>query len=119
MTKRWSETQHLAAAWLAARGWPYAEPVGNGRGGTDITGTPDLAVEVKAEDGWRPTGWLRQATGQRGCADVAFVIQRPKGFGPATIASWPVIIRLDEFTELLKAAGYGDASDHRGDRTVD
>src|SRR5215475_9682074 len=50
MTKRWSETQHTAAAFLRGRGWPYAEAVGNGRPGADVTGTPGLSVEVKALD---------------------------------------------------------------------
>lgn len=106
MTKRWSETQHLAAAWLRAHGWPYAEAVGNGRQGCDVTGAPGLSVEVKSlSDDRRPAAMLKQATKRAG---LALVIYRPPGYGPATIAEWPCILRLEDVTELLAAAGYGD-----------
>lgn len=106
MTKRWSETQHLAAAWLREHGWRYAEAVGNGRQGVDVTGVPGLSVEVKSlTDDRRPAAMLKQASSRAG---LALVIYRPPGYGPATIADWPCILRLEDVTELLSAAGYGD-----------
>lgn len=107
MTKRWSESQNLLAQWFRERGWPYAEPTGSGRPGVDLTGMPGLAPEVKARlDAGRLLESMRQA---RTRAGVAFVIQRPRNFGPANIDLWPVTITLGEFTALLQAAGYGDA----------
>ena len=105
MTKYWSEAQHLAAAWFAPRGWPHARAVGSGRQGADVENMAGLAPEVKAETGWRPTLWLRQAESHGG---LPFVIWRPHGFGPASIAKWPVIMTLETATALLRAAGYGD-----------
>lgn len=104
MTKRWSETQHLTARWFADRGWPHAEPVGNGRPGADVTGMPGLAVEVKATAGLKP-GALRQAAGHGG---IPMVVYRPPGSGASNVADWPVTLRLADLTELLQEAGYGD-----------
>src|SRR5207344_2215708 len=95
--RRGSETQTAVAQWFAANGWPYAEPTGAGRTGPDITGIPGLACEVKARRGLDLPRWLRQAaTG----AGLPFVVHRPDGMGPAVIGSWPVTMRLEDFTGL-------------------
>lgn len=104
MTKRWSETQHLTAAWFCEHGWPHAQPVGNGRPGADVTGMPGVGVEVKATAGLKP-GAVRQA-GRHG--GIGLVVYRPPGSGPANVADWPVVIRLEDITRLLRGAGYGD-----------
>jgi hypothetical protein len=108
MTKRWSETQHTAAAYLRDRGWPYAEAVGNGRAGVDVTGTPGLSIEVKSlSDDRRPAAMLKQAAKRAG---LPLVIYRPPNYGPATVAEWPCILRLEDVVKLLAAAGYGDGA---------
>lgn len=99
-------TQRLAAAWFALRGYPHAHAVGAGEKGIDILEMLGLAPEVKATPG-NITGALKQAHANRGNG-VPFVVWRPNGYGPERIASWPVIMRLDDFTDLLEAAGYGD-----------
>lgn len=106
--RRGAVTQQTAADWFAANGWPYAESAGAGRQGSDITGLPGLACEVKARRGFSPLAWIRQAQAGRG---LPFVIHRPDGMGPATVADWPVTLRLGDFTGLLRAAGYGDPQD--------
>ena len=111
MTKYWSETQHLAAAWFATRGWPYARPVGNGRQGADVENMPGLSPEVKTSvDKGDWTGWLRQAR-KEGRLGLPFVVYRPRGFGPAVTGRWVVLCDLEEFTALLRAAGYGESED--------
>lgn len=106
MTKRWSETQHLVAAFLRGHGWAYAEAVGNGRQGADVTGTPGLSVEVKSlRDDRRPAAMLKQAATRAG---LPVVVYRPPGYGPANVADWPVILRFEDAVKLLAAAGYGD-----------
>jgi hypothetical protein len=103
--RRGSQTQTAVAQWFATHGWPYAESAGAGRTGSDVTGIPGLACEVKARRELNLTAWLRQAAAGKG---LPFVVHRPDGSGPATVASWPVTLRLEDFTELLHAAGYGD-----------
>ena len=107
-------TQGLVARWFAARGWPFAESTGSGRSGVDVTGMPGLSAEVKATAG-DVTGALHQAHRNRG-GGLPFVVWRPNGYGPERIEQWPVIMRLDDFTALLTAAGYGDeAATDQGD----
>jgi hypothetical protein len=105
--RRGAATQNLAAQWFTAHGWPWAESTGAGRTGSDITGTPGLACEVKARRGFSPLAWIRQAQSGKG---LPFVVLRCDGQGPAAIADWPVIVRLEDFTALLRQAGYGDPS---------
>jgi hypothetical protein len=105
--QRASDTQTIVARWFAGEGWPFAEPVGAGRPGTDVTGMPGLCVEVKARRQLDLTGWLRQHA-SNGRGGLPFVIHRPDGYGPARIADWPVTMRLDDFTRLLRQAGYGE-----------
>lgn len=104
--RRGSETQTTVARWFTAHGWPYAESAGAGRTGSDITGIPGLACEVKARRAFSPLAWLRQAG--EGGKGLPFVVFRPDGMGPATIGDWPVLLTLRQFTTLLQIAGYGD-----------
>jgi len=111
--ERGRETERLVAAYLRANGWPYAEPVGAGRPGVDITGTPGLAIEVKATRSVQPVHFLAQAAGYRRPGDpqrppLPCAIWRPDGSGPAHLTTWPVMIEFAEYVGLLRAAGYGD-----------
>ena len=99
-------TQAVVAEWFSRHGWPFAESAGAGRQGSDLTGTPDIAVEVKARADFNPLAWVRQAqSGAKG--RLPFVVIRCNGQGE-TPDAYPVIIRLDDFTQLLRDAGYGD-----------
>lgn len=103
--RRGAETQRTVAAYLAVNGWPHATDVGAGRTGSDILGVPGLAVEVKARREYSPLAWLRQAATGLG---LPLCVHRPDGMGPATVADWPVTLRLSDAVSLLRAAGYGD-----------
>ena len=108
--RRGADTQAVVARWFQGNGWQYAESAGAGRQGSDITGMPGLACEVKARRAYSPLAWLRQASVNSG---LPFVIHRPDGLGPASVDSWPVTLRLSDFTILLHEAGFGDpAGDH-------
>lgn len=104
--RRGAETQRTVAAYFAGNGWPYCTDAGAGRSGSDLLGVPGLAVEVKARRDFRLLEWLRQA--KKGAAGVPLVIHRPDGMGPATVADWPVTLRLEDAVRLIRAAGYGD-----------
>ena len=118
--QRAHESETLVARWFAANGWPHAEPVGSGRPGSDVTGMPGLCVEVKARREFRPVEWLKQHSLLQMAVTTAdddeaaerpvpmpFVVWRPDGMGPLSVGSWGVMMRLDDFTALLKEAGYG------------
>ena len=104
--RRGMRTQKVVAEWFAQHGWPFAESTGASRQGADVTGTPDIAVEVKARRDLSPMAWVRQAeAGADG--RVPFVVFRPDGMGETTVHEWPCLIRLDQLTTLLRQAGYG------------
>ena len=105
------QSQRIVADWFRAHGWPYAEPVGAGRDGSDITGMLDIDVEVKARRGLDLPALLRQLDERAEVGRLGFGVLRLDGQGPASIADWPVVLRLDDFTALLRAAGYGSLND--------
>lgn len=103
-------TQALVAAALRADGWPYAESTGAGRPGADITGTPGLAIEVKARTGFEPLAALKQARTNAGDS-LAIVILRMNGQGPASVDDWLAVVDFATLRRLLREAGYGTAPD--------
>ena len=105
--RRWSETQQAVAAHLQVI-YPYALPVGSGRQGIDITGTPGTAWEVKARRAFSPAAWVRQAARQAG-DDLPVVVLRPDGMGLATVGTWPTMLRLDDLLALITKAGLAEA----------
>lgn len=106
--RRGAATQGIVADWFRRQGWPHAESAGAGRSGADITGLGSLRCEVKARADFDPLKWLRQATKHKTYPDdLPFVVWRPNGYGPSNVNEWPVMLRLDEFTALLRDAGYG------------
>ena len=92
------------AAWLRGNGWPYAEAVGAGRAGVDITGTPGLAIEHKGADEWKLATWLAQAETRPG---LPLVVYQGRGMGAASLETWPAILRAGDLFWLLRKAGYG------------
>lgn len=107
--RRGMATQAAGARWFREHGWPFAESAGAGRPGCDVLGLPGLACEIKARRDFAPLAWIRQAARRRLDHGLPFVLHRPDGMGEASIAEWPVTLRLADFTDLLHAAGYGDA----------
>jgi len=105
---RGMRTQKVAAEWFATHGWPWAESTGSGRSGNDVIGVPGLRVEVKARRDFTPMAWLRQVRKEPG-PGLPFVVFRPDGMGEANVGEWGVLVRLDDMTELLHSAGYGNA----------
>jgi hypothetical protein len=105
--QRGADTQREAAKWFSKHGWPWAYPKGSGESGADIENMPGLSPEVKATADDPSGKAIRQAHRNRGTG-LPFVIWRQNGYGPERIAEWLVLMRLDDATALLRAAGYGD-----------
>lgn len=103
---RGRKTQELLAAYYRENGWPDAEAVPASLPGRDIRKMLGLAPEVKATAGIDWPGALKQAE-QNANGDHAFVIYRPKGYGPERINFWVVGMTLGDHTDLLREAGYG------------
>jgi len=103
---RGMRTQKLVADYMRENGWPFADSAGAGRQGVDITGTVDLAIEVKARADLSPLAWVRQAEAAAG-GRLPFAVFRPNGMGE-TPERFLAMIRFGDLVALLRAAGYGD-----------
>ena len=101
-------SQRIVADYLRTHGFPFAEPVGAGRDGTDVTGCIGLDIEVKARRGFNPAAAMRQQAERSDEALLPFAVLRLDGQGPAAIEDWPVVLRLGAFVEVLRDAGWGD-----------
>lgn len=100
------ESQRIVADYLRENGWPYAEPTGAGRQGTDVTGVLGVDVEVKARRALDLTGTTRQQAERIADGVVPVAVIRPDGYGPARIAEWPALLPLSVLVALLREAGY-------------
>lgn len=110
-------SQRIVADYLARNGWPYAEPVGAGRPGSDITGCPGLDIEVKARRGFDPLAAIRQLREREAPFVTAFAVLRCDGQGEKSVADWPVVMPLGAFVDLLKDACFGtEWMDRKGDQ---
>lgn len=106
--RRGRETEIHVATAFRCDGWPYAQAVGAGTPGKDVTGLPGLAVEVKARSAFEPMANLRQARNHAKDGELPLVVMRPNGCGPTTIDEWPVFMTFAQARRLLRLAGYGD-----------
>lgn len=104
--RRGMKTQTNIANYLRDHGWPYATDTGAGRQGTDILGTPDIAIEVKARRDLNPTNWIKQAE-TNADGRLPLVVFRSHGQGDDA-SKYLALLRLSDLVELLHAAGYGD-----------
>lgn len=104
--QRGYDSQRVVAQFFREHGWPFAEPVGAGRPGSDLTGVIGVDVEVKARRNLDLTGTLRQQQERMADGVVPIAVIRPDGYGPASIASWPCVMPLSVAVDLLKRGGF-------------
>lgn len=98
-------SQRIVSDYLRAW-WPYTEPAGAGRQGTDVTGVVGVDIEVKARRELDLTGLTRQQTERAADGVITLGVIRPDGYGPARIAEWPAVMPLSVAVQLLREAGY-------------
>ena len=98
--RRGRETEKLVATYLQTHGFPYAQATPAGATGTDITGIPWLDLEVKARRGLDINALFRQLDNRARPAVTGVGVIRPDRGGPTTVHTWPVVLRLSDFTAL-------------------
>lgn len=101
-------SQKVVAMYLAEHGFPYAESTGAGRPGTDITGTVGIDWEVKARKDFSPGATIKQLKDRHNGKDLPVAVLRLNGQGEANVGEWVTLLRLEDFVELLRDAGYGE-----------
>ena len=105
--QRGYDTQRIAADFLRVNGFPYAEPVGAGRSGTDILGVVGVDFEVKARRGLDLPALMRQLDERRADGVLGVGVLRLDGMGPATVGLWPTVLTFTDLVALLRGAGIG------------
>lgn len=105
--RRGRQSEHVVADYLRRNGFDFAEAVGAGRSGTDVTGTPGIDWEVKARRGLNLAGLLRQLDERADQERLGVGVVRLDGQGPASIETWAAVLTLADLVALLRAAGYG------------
>jgi len=105
--RRGRQSEHVVADYLRRNGFDFAEAVGAGRPGTDVTGTPGIDWEVKARRGLNLAGLLRQLDERADQERLGVGVVRLDGQGPASIETWAAVLTLADLVALLRAAGYG------------
>ena len=101
-------SQKVVAMYLANNGFPFAESTGAGRSGTDITGTVGIDWEVKARKDFSPSATIKQLKDRHNGKDLPVAVLRLNGQGEASITEWVTLVRLEDFVNLLREAGYGE-----------
>lgn len=104
--QRGYDSQRIVANYFKENGWPFAEPVGAGRAGSDVTGIVGVDVEVKARRNLDITGTLRQQAERAVEGVLPLAVLRPGGYGPSRIGEWPCMVPLSVMVQLLREAGY-------------
>jgi len=101
-------SQKVLAMYLAEHGFPYAESAGAGRSGTDITGTIGIDWEVKARKDFSPGATIKQLKDRHNGKDLPVAVLRLNGQGEASVGEWVTLLRVEDFVQLLREAGYGE-----------
>ena len=100
-------TQRVWADYLSNHGFPFAEPAGAGRQGSDITGTIGIDWEVKARAGFDPLATMSQLRDRAVDDDLRIAILRCNGQGETTVGQWIAMMDGAQLIALLRKAGYG------------
>ena len=104
-------SQKVVAMYLAEHGFPFAESTGAGRSGSDITGTIGIDWEVKARTGFNPAAAIKQLKERHNGKDLPVAVLRLNGQGEVGVGEWVTLLRLEDFVQLLKDAGYGGTNE--------
>ena len=92
-------SQRIVADWFTVNGWPYAEPVGAGRAGSDVTGMPGIDIEVKARRGFDPLAAMREQADRAALGDlydrveVEIIMDDPASMSPTDTPLWDALQR--------------------------
>ena len=99
-------TQRIVAEYLQAQGWEHALPVGAGREGSDVTGIPNVDIEIKARTKLDLSGLMRQLSERKHTNGLGVGVLRLNGQGEKSVGQFVAVLTLADLAYLLKASGY-------------
>ena len=102
--RRGGEWERTLVNWFRDHGWTHAERAGGGHGQSygDVLGVPGWVLEAKNHAALDLAGWCDQAAAAPTVLWAVIIKRR----GHSDPASAYVLLNLDNFTHLLKEAGY-------------
>ena len=99
-------TQRIVAEYLQAQGWEHALPAGAGRDGSDVTGIPNVDIEIKARTKLDLSGLMRQLSERKHTNGLGVGVLRLNGQGEKSVEQFVAVLTLADLAYLLKASGY-------------
>lgn len=99
-------TQRIVAEYLKEQGWQHALPVGAGRDGSDVTGIPNVDIEIKARTNLDLSGLMRQLSERKKSTGLGVGVLRLNGQGEKSVEQFVAVLTLADLAYLLKASGY-------------
>ena len=99
-------TQRIVAEYLQAKGWEHALPVGAGRDGSDVTGIPNVDIEIKARTKLDLSGLMRQLSERKHTNGLGIGVLRLNGQGEKSVEQFVAVLTLADLAYLLKASCY-------------
>ena len=99
-------TQRIVAEYLKEQGWQHALPVGAGREGSDVTGIPNVDIEIKARTKLDLSGLMRQLSERKHTNGLGVGVLRLNGQGEKSVEQFVAVLTLADLAYLLKASGY-------------
>ena len=99
-------TQRIVAEYLQAQGWEHALPVGAGREGSDVTGIPNVDIEIKARTKLDLSGLMRQLSERKHTNGLGVGVLRLNGQGEKSVEQFVAVLTLADLVYLLKTSGY-------------
>lgn len=99
-------TQRIVAEYFQAQGWEHALPVGAGRDGSDVTGIPNVDIEIKARTKLDLPALMRQLSERRNDTGLGVGVLRLNGQGEKSVEQFVALLTLADLAYLLKASGY-------------
>jgi hypothetical protein len=99
-------TQRIVAEYLQQQGWQHALPVGAGRDGSDVTGIPNVDIEIKARTKLDLAGLMRQLSERKKDTGLGVGVLRLNGQGEKSVEQFVAVLTLADLAYLLKASGY-------------
>lgn len=107
--RKGTAAETAVVSFLRLQGFPYAERLAlqGGKDRGDITGIPGIVIEVKAENEYTWSGWLKETKVEQGNAkaDFGLLVSKPRTVGATRVGNWYAGMYAADFGRLFHAAG--------------
>lgn len=81
----------------------------------DVGGIDKVCLEIKNHGRYSFPAWMKELRAEKknANAETSAVIIKPIGVGTSRVGEWWALMTLEEYSRLLKKAGYGPCNEDR------